>query len=62
MALFSKSHKGTVRATLAQVVEIDFSHPGNAESKVTPTEIQAVVLILTLSKHTLKIQRHFHAK
>lgn len=45
-----------MRATLAQVVEIDFSHRGNAESKVTPIEIQAVVLILTLSKHALKIQ------
>lgn len=49
----SNSHKGTIWATMAQVVEIHFSHPGNIESKITPIESQAVVFTITFSRHSL---------
>lgn len=52
-APLSYSHKGTIWAISAQVVEIHFSHPGNIESKIIPTEIQAVVLIITFSRRCL---------
>ena len=38
---------------LAQVVEVNISHPGNAESRVTPVERQAVVVSITISKHII---------
>ena len=38
---------------LAQVVEVHISHLGNAESRVTPVESQAVVVSITISKHII---------
>lgn len=49
----SNSHKGTIWATMAQVVEMHFSHPGNIESKITPIESQAVRFTITFSRHSL---------